>query len=62
MKLNEDGRIDIYAAAARPEGAPPENGLPIPREDIDPSPQLRVYVPDLEKMKTWTAPVAEMTD
>jgi hypothetical protein len=26
------------------------------------SPQLRVYVPDLEKMKVWTPPVAELID
>ena len=62
MKLNEDGGIEIYIAAEQPKGVPPENWLPIPREDLDLSPQLRVYVPDLEKMKTWTAPVAEMID
>ena len=26
---------------------------------LDLSPQLRVYVPDLEAMKTWVAPKAE---
>ena len=28
-------------------------------EDLDLSPQLRIYVPDLEKMKTSQAPVAD---
>lgn len=62
MKLNEDGGIEIYIAADQPEGVPPENWLPIPREDLDLSPQLRIYVPDLEKMKTWNLPIAEVTD
>jgi hypothetical protein len=30
------------------------------RADVDLSPQMRLYVPDLENMKTWTAPKAEM--
>jgi hypothetical protein len=62
MKLNEDGGIEIYIAAEKPEGVPPENWLPIPREDLDLSPQLRVYVPDLQKMKTWTPPKAEIIE
>jgi hypothetical protein len=59
MKLNEDGGIEIYIAAEQPEGVPEENWLPIERGDLDLSPQFRLYVPDLEKMKTWTAPKAE---
>ncbi|MGD8879485.1 MAG: DUF1214 domain-containing protein [Methyloceanibacter sp.] len=59
MKLNEDGGIEIHIAAERPEGVPEENWLPIERTDLDLSPQLRVYVPDLEKMKTWETPKAE---
>jgi len=59
MKLNDDGGIDIYIAAEQPEGVPEENWLPIKRKDLDLSAQLRVYVPDLEKMKTWKAPEAE---
>jgi len=59
MKLNEEGGIEIYIAAEKPEGVPEENWLPIPREDLDLSPQMRVYVPDLEKLKTWKAPKAE---
>jgi hypothetical protein len=59
MKLNEDGGIEIYMAAEKPDGVPEENWLPINRGDEDLSPQFRVYVPDLEKMKTWTPPKAE---
>jgi hypothetical protein len=59
MKLNADGGIEIYIAAKKPECVPEENWLPIPREDLALSPQLRLYVPDLEKFKTWQAPVAE---
>jgi len=62
MKLNEEGGIEIYIAAEQPEGVPEENWLPIERADIDLSPQLRVYVPDLEKMKTWNPPVAQMIE
>jgi hypothetical protein len=51
--------IETYITAEKPEGVPEENWLPIPREDLDLSPQMRVYVPDMEKMKTWTAPKAE---
>jgi hypothetical protein len=60
MKLNEDGGIDIYIAAEQPDGVPVENWLPIERQDLDLSPQLRIYVPDLDEMKTWKAPVAEI--
>ena len=60
MKLNEDGGIEIYVAAKKPDGVPEENWLPINRKDEDLSLNLRIYVPDLEKMKTWQAPKAEM--
>jgi len=59
MKLDEDGGIEIYVAAAKPEGVPEENWLPINRKDENMDIILRIYVPDLEKMKTWTAPKAE---
>ncbi len=59
MKMNEDGGIEIYIAAEKPDGVPEENWLPIERKDIALSPQMRIYVPDLEKMKTWKAPKAE---
>jgi hypothetical protein len=60
MKLDEKGGIAIYIAAHKPEGVPEENWLPINRKDEDLSVNLRIYVPDEEKMKTWQAPKAEM--
>jgi hypothetical protein len=62
MKLNEDGGIEVSIAAEQPEGVPEENWLPIPRENLDLSFTLRIYEPDLEKMKTWKAPTAERID
>jgi len=59
MKLGKDGGIAIYIAAKRPKGVPEENWLPIHRKDEDIGAIMRIYVPDLEKMKTWKAPKAE---
>ena len=59
MKLNADGGIQIYISVDRPEGVPEENWLPINREDQGIDVILRLYAPDLEKMKTWKAPKAE---
>jgi hypothetical protein len=59
MKLDEDGGIEIYLAAEQPEGVPEENWLPVKRGDYDMDVILRIYVPDLEKFKTWTPPKAE---
>ena len=56
MKLNADGGIEIYIAAEKPEGVPEENWLPINREDLEMNVVLRIYAPDLEKMKTWQYP------
>ena len=60
MKLNASGGIEIHVAAKQPEGVPAENWLPITREDLGIGLIMRVYQPDLEKMKTWKAPKAEM--
>ena len=59
-KLNKDGGIEIYIAAEKPVGVPAENWLPIQRKDLEITLTLRIYAPDLEKMKTWTPPEAEM--
>ena len=59
MKLDKDGGIAIYIAAQQPKGVPEENWLPINRKDEDLSVNLRIYVPDEDKMKTWKAPKAE---
>lgn len=57
-KLNDEGGIEIYIAAEKPEGVPKENWLPINRQDQQLDILLRNYVPNLEKMKTWQAPKA----
>lgn len=57
-KLNKDGGIEIYIAAEKPAGIPAENWLPITREDLELTITLRIYGPDLEKMKAWKAPKA----
>jgi hypothetical protein len=59
MQLDDDGGIEIYIAAEQPEGVSPDNWLPIPREDLELSLQMRLYVPDLEAYEDWTPPVAE---
>ena len=59
-KLNDDGGIEIHIAAEKPEGVPEENWLPINRGDESIDVILRIYVPDLEAMKTWTPPKAEI--
>jgi hypothetical protein len=60
MKLNASGGIEIYVAAKQPKGVPAENWLPITRKDLELDLIMRVYQPDLKKMKTWKAPKAEM--
>jgi hypothetical protein len=60
MKLNADGGIEIYIAAEQPEDIPEENWLPITRKDELLDIVMRIYAPDLEKMKTWSAPKAEI--
>jgi len=59
MKLDKDGGIAIYIAAQKPKGVPEENWLPIKRQDEDIGAIMRIYVPDMEKFKTWKGPKAE---
>ena len=59
MKLDDEGGIEIYVAAEKPEGVPEENWLPINRKDEKIDLILRIYEPDLAKLKTWIAPKAE---
>ena len=58
MKLDPSGGIEIHIAAEQPSGVPAENWLPINRKDLDLDVIMRVYVPDLDKMKTWKDPIA----
>jgi hypothetical protein len=59
MKLDEDGGITVYIAAEKPDGVPEENWLPLNRGDYGIDVVLRLYVPDLEKFKSWEPPTAE---
>ncbi len=59
FKLGENGGIEIHIAAEKPEGVPEENWIPTIREDEDLDVVMRIYAPDLEKMKTWKAPQAK---
>jgi len=60
MKLDKDGGIAIYIAAQKPPAVPEENWPPINRKDENISAIMRIYMPDLEKMKTWAPPKAEI--
>ncbi|MCL7986312.1 MAG: DUF1214 domain-containing protein [marine benthic group bacterium] len=62
MQLDDDGGIEIWIAHEQPPAVPEENWLPIPREDLDLSLTMRVYVPDLDAFDEWTAPVADQVD
>jgi hypothetical protein len=59
FRLNADGGIEIYVSAAKPNGTPDENWLPINRENIGINGMFRIYAPDVEKMKTWITPKFE---
>ena len=59
FKLTEEGGIEIYVAAEKPNGVPEENWLPLNRKDEEIDLILRIYVPDMEKMKTWKVPTAQ---
>jgi len=59
MKLDKDGGIAIYIAAQRPAGVPEENWLPINRKDEQIGAIMRIYIPDMERMKTWKPPTCE---
>jgi len=58
MQLNPDGGIKIYISEKRPNDIPMENWIPINRIDQGIDVILRIYAPDLEKFKTWSAPKA----
>ena len=60
MKLNKEGGIEVHVAAEKPEGLPEENWRPINRKDEILDIILRLYEPDLDKMKTWKVPRAEI--
>ena len=47
-----------HASFHRPDDVPAENWLPINRKDENIDNILRIYVPELEQMKDWKAPLA----
>ena len=49
--------LDI--AAEQPLGVPEENWLPINHKDEALDIVMRIYDPDMEKIKTWEMPKAE---
>ena len=51
--------LNIYVAAEKPAGVPEENWLPINRKDEEIDMILRIYVSDMEEIKSWTASKAE---
>ena len=59
MQLNDQGGIEIHIAAEKPPGVPEDNWLPINRQNIDLDVIMRIYAPNVEKLKTWKAPKAE---
>jgi hypothetical protein len=59
MKLNAQGGIEIHLAAKKPNGVPSENWLPVNRGDYGIDLIMRIYAPDLERYKSWSAPKAE---
>jgi hypothetical protein len=62
MKLNPNGGIEIYIAAEKPDNCPEENWLPINRQDENLDVILRMYAPDLEKVKLWRPPTVLRLD
>ncbi len=60
MKLDKDGGIAIYIAAAKPKGVPEENWLPINRKDEDMDIVMRIYDPESDRIANWAPPRAEI--
>ncbi|MEZ9877081.1 DUF1214 domain-containing protein [Vibrio breoganii] len=58
-ELNEQGGVDIYIAAQKPEGVPAANWLPINRGDKRLSSVMRLYNPDLQKLGNWDTPAGQ---
>jgi hypothetical protein len=59
IKLDASGGITISISAQKPVSLPAEDWLPVNRKDQPLNLRLRVYAPDIEKMKAWQTPKAE---
>lgn len=55
-KLNPDGSLDILVSAERPDDI--SNWLPVKKEGFHL--YMRIYTPDMDKIKTWEAPTIEV--
>ncbi len=56
MQLDKDGGIEIHVSRTQPAGVPAANWLPSGDIDQELNLRLRVYQPDLDKMKAWKTP------
>ena len=57
-QLNENGGIEVHVDAEKSEGVPEENWLPINRnKDEEMGIVLHANDADLDKLKSWQAPV-----
>jgi hypothetical protein len=59
MKLDDSGGIEIHIASSKPTDVPVENWLPVTRENCALRLILRIYAPDLGRLKTWVPPRAQ---
>jgi hypothetical protein len=62
MKLDASGGIEIHIAPKQPEGVPTQNWLPSGDKAQQLDMIMRIYGPDVEKMKKWTVPKAELVE
>ena len=62
FELDDQGGIEIHVAAQKSPDVPEENWLPINRGDEVLDLVMRLYAPDVEKMKTWKVPKAEVVN
>ena len=62
VKLDASGGLEIHFSPEKPDGVPEENWLPSGGNDEALDVIMRVYAPDVERMKSWTAPKAELVN
>lgn len=59
MQLDDKGGIEVHIARTQPAGVPAANWIPSGEADQEVSMRMRIYHPDLAKMKSWTVPLIE---
>ena len=60
MKLDASGGIEVHVAPTLPAGVPKENWLPSGGKEEALDIIMRVYDPDVEAMRTYKTPKAEL--